>query len=304
MTAYKSSIMPDFCSRSYPYHYTTAINLLMKMGVSTDRIFILSAGEYENYKGEIRSQDPLPGKPLEKNTRITLKIGFSSAVDYMPYQFFYGLQGLRESGGGWEERAREMMAPFESAAVKNEAGARFQKLKYEYGILDIEHLTRVLRLFNFEPNEYCNDIHDILFWVSIIPFFHHWAGNPECVEKILGFIFDYKFTIIENSALRHEIPEHLQYRLGSKSGLLARETVIGREFTERDSAYDLIIEGVKMHQTSDFLPGKPIRKKLDWVLGFCMPNNLECKIRIKVDKEPSHIGGEGKKCYLGYSAFA
>ena len=94
--------MPDFLGRRYRFHYLTAMNLLESMGVPLGDIRVRAAGEYENYRGEIRSQDPAPGTAIPPGTVITLHVGCFSAVDFMPYQFFYGLQGIRESDNTWE----------------------------------------------------------------------------------------------------------------------------------------------------------------------------------------------------------
>lgn len=301
MIGSQNNRMPDFCSRRFTYHYTTAVNLLMKMGVDIGNINILAVGRYENYKGEVREQKPPPGESIDKNTKITLKIGYSSAVDFMPYQFFYGLEGIRSSEGGWEDRAREFMAPFDSAIIKGESEARFQKLKYDFGILDPEHLTRVLHLFDFEPTDKIDDINEMLFWVSVFPAFHHWAGNPESVERILSHLFGFEFKIVENTESEYDIPESVQYRLGSKSGRLGRESVMGRTFIERDSSFDLIIKRVRPEQAVNLLPGKPLRRKIEGVLGFCLPSDLDCHIKIKIDAGRTRIGRESGNCYLGYT---
>ena len=68
----KDRIMPDFMGRRYRFHYLTAINLLESMGVPLGDIRVRAAGEYENYRGEIRSQDPAPGEEIPAGSVITL----------------------------------------------------------------------------------------------------------------------------------------------------------------------------------------------------------------------------------------
>jgi len=295
--------MPDLCSRRTPYHYLTGVLLLMKLGVSPGNIELLAEGEYENYRGEVLSQEPPSGTPLRKDSRVTLHIGCSSAVDYMPYQFFYGLEGIRSSDRSWDNKARRFMAPFESAYVKSKAAAVMQKLKYDLGIIDIAHLTKLLKLFDFEVDNHITDLHELLFWVSVFPPFHYWAGNPKYVEKLLTFIFGYEFRIIENVASESDIPENIRYRLGSKTGRLGHETIIGKRFAEYDSAYRVEVRGIPPEKTADFLPGKPMRKKMEWILGFSMPGNLEYHIKINVKRDKVAVGGETANCWLGYSSF-
>jgi len=303
MKVISKNIMPDLCSRRTPHHYLTAIVMLMKIGVSPGNIELLAKGEYENYRGEVLSQRPKPGTPLKKDSRVSLEIGCSSAVDYMPYQFFYGLEGIRSSDRSWVENARRFMAPFESAYVKSEAGALMNQLKYDFGIIDLEYLRKFMGLFEFEGEEFIEDMNELLFWVSVFPPFHFWAGNPGYVEKVLSYIFGYEFRIIENVRSEYDIPESIQYRLGSKTGRLARETIIGKKFSEQDSCYRVEIIGVTPDRTAGFLPGKPIRKKIEWILGFCMPGNLEYDIKVRVKHEKAYVGGEAGNCYLGYSSF-
>ena len=75
--------MPDFCNRRHPFHYVTALCVLAKMGIDIDTVDILAVGEYENYRGEIQTQSPKPGAAITDDTRIVLKVGYPSAVDYL-----------------------------------------------------------------------------------------------------------------------------------------------------------------------------------------------------------------------------
>ena len=70
-----------------------------------EQIDILAVGEYQNYRGEILRQEPEAGEDVRYDTRIKLEVGFYSAVDQMPYQFFYGMHGITESTGEWEDKA-------------------------------------------------------------------------------------------------------------------------------------------------------------------------------------------------------
>jgi len=94
---------------------------------------------------------------------------------------------------------------------------------------------RILGLYGFNLQNNIKKIGEIIFLFSILPSFNYWSGNPTLVEKILQFFFKYQFKIVENSSSEYDIPESIQYRLGSKSGRLGRETIIGRSFTEKAS---------------------------------------------------------------------
>ncbi len=303
MTPSSSKLMPDFCSRRHPFHYTTALNILRQMGLDITKINLLAVGKYENYKGEVRAQDPEPGKEISRDSKITLEIGNSSAVDYMPYQFFYGLAKGRESDRSWELRARKLMAPFEAAVIRYDSEAIYQKLKYDGGIINRDYLLKILNLFNHDISKHSEGISEILFWFSILPSYNYWTGNPALVEKVLKYFLEYDFKIVENTPAEYDIPEEYRYHLASKSGRLGRETIIGSKFSECDSGYELIVKGVQPQDVVKFMPGFPLRKKLDWLLSICMPSHLECMLKLKVKKAKIKVGRENKMCYLGYSSY-
>ncbi|HVP07431.1 MAG TPA: type VI secretion system baseplate subunit TssG [Candidatus Acidoferrum sp.] len=287
-------IMPDFRNRLLPVHFTTAMNILAKMGISGDHIDLLAVGRYENYRGEVQEQEPEPGTHLSENSQITLKIGISSPVDYMPYQFF-------QSPGDWEARARTLMAPFDSSVIRYASDAKLLALKYNLGVVDTEHLYRVLKLFHFSMDEGEAGPGEALLWTTLFPTFHLWAGNAERVVAILGYFFPWNFRINENVCSEYEIPEELQYRLGSKGGL-GREVLVGRTFCEYDSAYELVVSGVRPDEVPGLFPGGSARNKLEWMMRTCMSGNLDCRIRVEVEGRRMALGADGGKSYLGYVA--
>ncbi|MFH2037049.1 MAG: type VI secretion system baseplate subunit TssG [Candidatus Zixiibacteriota bacterium] len=301
MIAGKTDIMPDFCNRRYPFHYITALNLLAAMGIDINRIDILAVGEYENYKGEIIEQSPKPGEKISSGTQLRLKVGFSSPVDYMPYQFFYGLYSHGTSDGSWEDGARALMAPYDGTLIRYDARANYQKLKYNLGIIDQEHLLRILKLFKIDMPPHSNTLKDILFWLSVLPTFHFWAGNPDLVSNILHNLFGYEFKFVENCKKTFNIPSDLQYKLGAKTGRLGCETLVGRSFTEADSSYQLRIENVPANDVRELLPGGKKREKIDWLLGFCMPGNLEYDLKVRIKNSDRKERTESP--YLGYSVY-
>ncbi|MBD3179844.1 MAG: hypothetical protein GF417_09710 [Candidatus Latescibacteria bacterium] len=295
-----NNIMPDFTGRNFRFGYLTALNILSGMGVDLNRINIKAVGTFENYRGEIRSQDPEPGEALTSDMAISLEIGSQSAVDYMPYQFFYGLRGARDTDRSWEDRGRALMAPFDSAVIRHRAQVRFSALQYEFGIIDDVHLQRFLSLFDFDPGggEYQRD--DILLFVSLLPSLYLWGGNPDIVTDVLSRLFGYQFRLRENIRAETDIPEELRYRLGEKVSRLGRETVIGPSFSECDSSYQLTVLDVPAEEIPEFLPGGKIRGRIERVLDYCMPGELDCMIEIEGREERR---GMGSRTYLGYSAF-
>ncbi len=295
-----SAVMPDFCNRRHPIHFSTALNLLRISGVDLNQVYFLAVGEYENYRGEIREQDPAPGTALGPQTRVTLKIGFFSAVDRMPYQFFYGLIG-RPAGHDWELHARELMAPYDATVIRHDALARYMALKYCAFGIDPEHLSQYLSLFNFTPDNWGLEPQEALVWACLLPSFHDWAGNPDRVASILEFFLGCRFRIIENVTAEYPIPPEIQYRMGSISGRLGCETVAGMSFAECDSTYQVVVTDVPHEQVVHYLPGGVKRKRLEWLLDICMPSHLERAITIETDSKTMVLGRGDQGGYLGYS---
>ena len=295
----KHNVMPEFTSRRCKFHYLTALNLLEGLGVPLKNIYIKCVGVYENYRGEIRNQEPDAGTDINHDTQITLEVGSSSAVDFLPYQFFYGLQGLRNSDNTWEEKARCLMSPFDAAAIRYEAATWFHSLRYEFGIIDAEHLKRYLDLFEYTVND-DSSIDDIMLMVSTLPSLNEWGGNPEIVTRILYRLFKYKTRIIENVISSTPIPEQLQYKLGAKTGRLGYETIVGRSFEEFDSTYELVFYDISPDEVPDLLPGGKMRRRIDSFLSYCMPGDYDYYYTIKVNKSAAR---EKTRKYLGYSSF-
>ncbi len=295
--------MPDFCSRRSPFRFTTALNTLSKMGIDINRIGILAVGEYENYKGEVIEQTPAAGTEIDANSKIALKVGFPSPVDQMPYQFFYGFETRASDAGDWETRARELMAPFDSSVIRCEAHAALVSLVFMSGSIDREHLMNFLDLYDFELADRIEDMAELLFWASLLPLFNRWAGNPDIAASVIGSLFGYRCRIVENVGARFDIPERSRYRLGRGNGRLGRDSLVGGSFRECDTSYEITLMNVRDSDLAAYLPGKPKRQKLKDVIGFCMPSNLSCKVRIRGEEKRSRIGEDGGNCFLGYSSF-
>ncbi len=296
----KKLIMPDFVNRRTRYHYLTALNLLSTMGISLSEINIRAMGIYENYRGEIRAQQPPPGTSLAPGTRITLEIGYHSAVDYMPYQFFYGMGPIRKTGKTWEMNARSLLAPFDASVIRYDARMRFQALKYEFGVIDTRHWERFMKQFEFDPRDSGFGIDDTILWISVLPSLYRWGGNREVVAAVLGRLLKYKFRLRENVRASTAIPKELRYRLGLKTARLGKETVLGRSFKENDSTYELEISDIPGDEVAALLPGGKMRRRIERLLDYSMPDHLDRRITLKVNR--SGLKGDRQR-YLGYSTY-
>ncbi|MEW6051223.1 MAG: type VI secretion system baseplate subunit TssG [Candidatus Zixiibacteriota bacterium] len=294
MSQTTQALMPEFCDRHRPFHFTTALSTLAGLGIDLARVDLMAVGRYANYRGEVHEQTPQAGTELRDDVRIALKIGCSSAVDFMPYQFFQG-------GEHWEERARALQSPFDGSVIRHAAIAQNLAMKFNLGMPDRRHLERLLGLFQCHLEGSGGDTAESLAWVRILPTFHFWSGNAALVERILHYFFPWRFRLIENVERGFPIPLHLTERLGSSGARLGRSAVIGRSFRECDSGYELVIENVRPGQVPHLFPGAPVRKKLEWLLSVCMPGNLVGTIRVKVADRGVKLGAEHRLGYVGYA---
>jgi hypothetical protein len=292
--------MPDFTGRRYRFHYLTAINLLESMGVPLGDIRVRAEGEYENYRGEIRSQDPAPGQAIAPGSVITLNVGCYSAVDFFPYQFFYGLGGIRESDNTWETAARSVLAPFDAATIRYAAAMRMQALRYDFGITDGGHIRRFMELFEYRPGDEAQGAGRTTFLAAILPSLHLWGGNPSAVTIVLKRLFGYNVRLKENLKASTPIPEDIRYRLGSKTARLGSETVIGKSFDECDSRYEVEFVDVPPGEIRDLLPGGRARRRIEAFLDFCTPGDMDRTIAINVRRPAARAAA---KKYLGYSTY-
>lgn len=293
--------MPDLCNPRHPLHYTTALTILEKLGIDTNAINILAVGEYENYKGEVIEQKPAVGTSLGPNPDIELRIGYWSAVDYMPYQFFYGLKSTPQGRVGWEDAARRFMAPFDASVIRYKSAAARTSLKYTMGVIEEEHMKRFLELFDFELLQ--GDKNELLFWYSTMPTYNHWAGNPVYIEKILTYFTGHRCEIVENIPVEYEIPDSVQNSLGFSRCELGLDLTLGKSFSECDSAYEVTVHDVSSEDMKSYLRGGIIWKKIEEILKICMPNNLEGHIIIKGKAQGMKIGKEEDLAFLGYSSY-
>lgn len=295
-------IMPDFCSRRFPFHYFTALNNLQKIGIEPERVRILAIGEFENYRGEVRRQEPEPGTVVTGETDIVLEVGYPGIVDLMPYQFFYGLRGVTKSSSAWEDNARKFMAPFDASVVRRLSLAKYLDLKFNFSFLEEDQIRRFLDFFEFDFS-LVEGIEELHQWLDLLPFFSTWGGNAKMTAWVLKMLFGYDFELLENRVSYHDIPEEYHYKLGSRQDPLGRGTILGRRFRDFDSACTVIISGFDNNEIVSLLPNGKKRKKIERILEWCMPSNLESEIKLKAQTIRPKLGEEANQARLGCATF-
>jgi hypothetical protein len=304
MTQFTSSAMPNVANRRAPMDVTAALVALLRTGVSLDRVFLKACGEYRNYEGEIRSQAPEPGAPLDEDTEIRLEVGCPSAVDLMPYQFFYGFGSSTAAGSAWEEDARHVMAPFDGAVVRSLGAIQYQLLKMTFGHFDRRQVEQFIGIFGIglPPVELTPWEWSLL--ATLMPTYNEWAGNAEGLAAVLERFFGFEFRVVENVAREYPIPERHRYRLGQPGAALGAGTLVGRSFTDADTACVVQISGLLPAETAGLLPGKPTRAKLDWFLKMALPAEVHAEIRLIPLRSGFILGRSEQPALLGMSTRA
>ncbi len=302
MKSRREIFMPNFCSRRFPFHYYTALNLLQKLGVDLNRVELMAIGTFQNYKGEIHNQEPAPGTPIKAETRIMLEVGYPGGVDEMPYQYFYGLRGVTERSDTWEDNARRFMAPFDAGMIRRLSDAKYQTLKFNFSFIELDFLKKFLEFYDFDLT-LADSPEELQLWMNLMPQFYIWGGNAKLVEFVLKLIFELDFKIVESIRSTHEIPAEIRYRLGSPKDRLGKEIVLGNSFSDFDSAYEVAITIDDVKILKELLPGGKTRAKLDRVLGYCMPSNLTYRVSIKTERKRYPLGEKEVRPALGYSTY-
>lgn len=295
-------VMPDFCHRQHPFHFATALTTLVRLGIDLDRVEMIADGEHENYRGHIHAQEPKAGEELSEEIRIRLHVGIRSAVDILPYQFFYGFAGPGDRGRGWEERARRLMAPFDSALLRRSGWEDYRRLSYTLAQADQDQLERFFGLFEFDSKALTDgSSREKGLWLALLPMLHYWGGNANLVARMLKAVFGYPVRIVESQVLTTPLPARLQSTLGRKNSRLGRDTLLGRSFSDQDSAYRVEVSDVEPGEAKHWLPGKKQFKKLERLLKQAMPGHLRPTIRVRCRPGPTSVGRNTFTSRLGYT---
>lgn len=294
--------MPDFTSRRLKYHYVTAMKVLLRLGIDLNRVKLLATGTLENFKGEVHWQEPKAGTEISDRSEISLGVGMLSAVDSLPYQFFYGFEHGPHRSGDWETNARELMAPFDASVIRYQTKCADIVGKFGFGTLDEAHCRYYLKLFGL-PEFEGNDLDELFFWIRSLPEFHFWAGNSRAVARVATALIGFPVEIIESVESSTLIPEDCRSKLGEESAVLGTRMILGSQMVDNDNAYEVVVSRVSAAESKGFLPGGKARKKLERILDLCMPNNLERKLTIRTKRSPLKLGDQKKNAHLGYSTY-
>ncbi len=295
--------MPHLCDRHKRLSFVTSLLALDRLGVDLHQVSLLAVGTHRNYRGEVVAQSPDPGTPITPDTVVSLEVGFSSAVDTLPCQFFAGLGDAAKSSSGWELRARHFMAPFDATVVRYQALALGERLRFSLGTTDTVRLREFLSLFALDMPRRHADPRQLGLWAALLPSFHNWAGNAEQVGHVLTLLLGRRCSVEENIPVRYDIPSDIQSRLGQKRHRLGRQIVLGDGFIDCDQTYRVHVHGVASDRIRDWMPGGPMHRHLEWLLQTCMPGQLDYRISVHARRGRRKLGDSTEHFRLGYNTY-
>lgn len=296
-------VMPHLCDRQQRLSFVTALLVLDRLGVDLQQVSILAVGTHRNYRGEVMAQSPDPGVQITPDTTVSLEVGFTSAVDTLPHQFFAGLGDAARTSSGWEPRARRFMAPFDATVIRYQALALGERLRFSLGTADTDRLKKFLELFALDMPQRQPDPRRLGIWAALLPSFHRWSGNAEQVGYVLTLLLGRRCSIEENVAVRYDTPAGIQSRLGQRNHGLGRQMILGRGFVDCDHTYRVHVHGVASDQIRDWMPGGQVRRRLDWLLQTCMPGHLDYRIAIHARSGKRRLGDSTGHFRLGYNTY-
>lgn len=212
-------VMPDLAGvrRTARHRIDSALLTLLRLGVDFGRIVLESAGPGES-AGAVVAQDPAPGAELAATSRIVLRVGGSGLLDLMPFP-------LRDESDT-EFRADRLFAIFDNPAIKL---GFFLRQGGAYLALHADEPLTARRwledLFAVPADRWPPERWHPL--ARLIPRLHALGGTAAAVRVAMGAVFDLPVARVEVRRGLVPLPAAGVMRLGSASGRLGFDAVLG-----------------------------------------------------------------------------
>ena len=212
-------VMPDLAGvrRTARHRVDSALLTLLRLGIDFGRIVLESAGPGES-AGAVVAQDPAPGAELAATSRIVLRVGGSGLLDLMPFP-------LRDESDS-EFRADRLFAIFDNPAIKL---GFFLRQGGAYLALHADEPLTARRwledLFAVPAERWPAERWHPL--ARLIPRLHALGGTAAAVRVAMGAVFDLPVARVEVRRGLVPLPAAGVMRLGSASGRLGFDAVLG-----------------------------------------------------------------------------
>jgi len=78
--------------------------------------------------------------------------------------------------------------------------------------------------------------------------------------------------------------------------------VLGQTYSDRDSAFEVIVDSIPVYEVEKWLPNGESRVMLEELIQTIMPSGLDYQIRIVTEKGDVRLGAKEKQSFLGLSS--
>ncbi|HEX7400806.1 MAG TPA: type VI secretion system baseplate subunit TssG [candidate division Zixibacteria bacterium] len=294
--------LPYLTNPHSPTSLVRAFLWLRKLGIDPENLRLLFKGPFENYKGEITGQIPLPGE-VNTSKEIQLEVALASMVDQLPFSFFLDPNKKQKDLEKTELRSRELLAAFDSMMAQTNTTLEYIHLAYKYVISESSFTRLLIGAFGFPQEGW--DSEELLLWMFLLPYFHQWAGTIRGTSRVLSIFLKAPVRIRENQRGENSLPIELQSLLGRRYNRLGSDWSLGKGFSECDTTFQVVIGPISASEVRDFLPPGIKKIKLDLILTHCVPGQLRWKMKVTLKpKERNFTLGESTpNCVLGYSSY-
>lgn len=218
-----TAVMPDLAAtyRGVRHTLDSAVPALLRLGVDPDRIILTAAGAGW-VCGTIVSQEPAPGEILYPETRVTLGVAGTGALESVPFP-------MRDSADG-EFRIDRLFSLFDNHFLR-----LTHHLRAAGGLLDLHPddseganrwIVEIFRLSSAPwPRERWYDV------ARLLPALHRIAGRVDGPALALKAVFRIPASPIRLVAGIAPVPDDRRTRLGIRNGRLGVDALIGDGIT-------------------------------------------------------------------------
>jgi len=294
--------LPHLANPHSPSSLVHAVLWLRKSGIDLENLRLLFKGPFENYKGEITGQLPLPGE-VEPFKEIRLELAAASMVDQLPFSLFFDPNKKYVELDKTELKSRELFSSFDSTMAKTKTILEYILLVYDYVFSEPAFSKLFIGAFGFPQEGW--DSEELFLWMLLLPGFHQWAGTIRGTSQVLSIFFKAPVRIRENQRGENSLPVDLQSFLGKRYSRLGSDWSLGKGFSECDTSFKVMIGPISLSEVGDFLPQGKKRKKLELILDHSIPGQLRWRVAVKLKRKDQSftLGKSTSNCVLGYSTY-
>lgn len=253
--------MPDLCQGTHGFHHTldSALDVLARMGVSSNRITIRMAGPgWPSYW--VVAQSPAPGGELASDVAVSLSIAGPSFFRSLP-------AGMWDTGGELEPGTQEIVELFDDPLQKAAHWIRQGARLFDVSRDNMPACGRWLELFGINPEDWPKEKWYVL--ALLLPSLHRIAGKESGIRLALQVLLGLPLLEIRRTPTFSYMTEADLSLLGVKASRLGRDAILGDRVEDLE-CLTVVIGPVALATYSAF-QREWERREIDSVLALCAP---------------------------------